>query len=69
MQKGRGFSVVCIFPRNCTLGKSLTMLSDVLHKLSSTISNQWTWWGNVINEKDELARAVLTISIMLLSLL
>ncbi|KAI8546476.1 hypothetical protein RHMOL_Rhmol07G0120700 [Rhododendron molle] len=44
------------------------MLSDVLHKLSSTISNQWTWWGNVNNEKDELTRAVLTISIVLLSI-
>ncbi|KAF7138491.1 hypothetical protein RHSIM_Rhsim07G0102200 [Rhododendron simsii] len=45
------------------------MISDVLHKLLSTISNQWTWWWDVINEKDELARAVLTVSIMLLSIL
>ncbi|XP_058222937.1 cytochrome P450 76C2-like [Rhododendron vialii] len=42
------------------------MISDVLHKLLSAISNQWTWWWDVINEKDELARAVLTISIILL---
>ncbi|KAI8546474.1 hypothetical protein RHMOL_Rhmol07G0120600 [Rhododendron molle] len=42
------------------------MISDILHKLLSTISNQWTWRWDFINEKDELARAVFTISIMLL---
>ncbi|KAH7863635.1 hypothetical protein Vadar_020188 [Vaccinium darrowii] len=42
------------------------MLPDLLHKLLSTISNQWTWWWEASNKKDELARAVLTISILLL---
>ncbi|KAH7864266.1 hypothetical protein Vadar_027650 [Vaccinium darrowii] len=43
------------------------MLSDLLHKLLSTISDQWTWWWDASNKKDERARAVLTISILLLS--
>ncbi|XP_058221829.1 geraniol 8-hydroxylase-like [Rhododendron vialii] len=42
------------------------MVSDVLHKIVSTISNQWTWWWDAGNKKDEIARAVLTISILLL---
>ncbi|KAH7864383.1 hypothetical protein Vadar_028987 [Vaccinium darrowii] len=41
---------------------------DLLHKLLSTISNQWTWWWEASNKKDERARAVLTISILLLSI-
>ncbi|KAI8546478.1 hypothetical protein RHMOL_Rhmol07G0120900 [Rhododendron molle] len=41
---------------------------DVLHKIVSTISNQWTWWWDAGNKKDEIARAVLTISILLLSI-
>ncbi|KAH7862186.1 hypothetical protein Vadar_001216 [Vaccinium darrowii] len=44
------------------------MLSDLLHKLLSTISDQWTWWWEASNKKDERARAVLTISILLLSI-
>ncbi|KAG5539787.1 hypothetical protein RHGRI_020113 [Rhododendron griersonianum] len=46
----------------------LAMVSDVLHKIVSTISNQWTWWWDAGNKKDEIARAVLTISILLLSI-
>ncbi|KAH7862314.1 hypothetical protein Vadar_002860 [Vaccinium darrowii] len=45
------------------------MLSDVIHKLLSAITNQWIWWSDASIKKDEIAGAiVLTISILLLSI-
>ncbi|KAA8521912.1 hypothetical protein F0562_012774 [Nyssa sinensis] len=44
------------------------MFSDLLDKTALIICNQWAWWWEVRNEKDELARAILTVSIVVLAI-
>ncbi|KAI7746539.1 hypothetical protein M8C21_004681 [Ambrosia artemisiifolia] len=44
------------------------MISEVAYEIYHTIITFWSWWWEVQNEQDELARAILTISVMILLL-
>ncbi|MFS7927514.1 putative cytochrome P450 [Helianthus anomalus] len=45
------------------------MKSDFNYKIYLTMINYWSWWWDVDNEADELARTILTILVLILYLL
>ncbi|KAJ0482844.1 putative cytochrome P450 [Helianthus annuus] len=45
------------------------MKSDFKDKIYLTMINYWSWWWEVDNDRDALARAILTILVLILSLL
>ncbi|KAM0069822.1 putative cytochrome P450 [Helianthus debilis subsp. tardiflorus] len=45
------------------------MKSDFNDKIYLTMINYWSWWWEVNNDRDALARAILTILVLILSLL
>ncbi|KAJ0716378.1 putative cytochrome P450 [Helianthus annuus] len=45
------------------------MKSDFKDKIYLTMINYWSWWWDVDNEADELARTILTILVLFFSLL
>ncbi|GFS34280.1 hypothetical protein Acr_00g0033140 [Actinidia rufa] len=44
------------------------MLSDLFDWLLCAVCNQWAWWWEASSTKDELARAVLTVSILIVAI-
>ncbi|PSR91551.1 Flavonoid 3',5'-hydroxylase [Actinidia chinensis var. chinensis] len=44
------------------------MLSDLFDRLLCAVCNQWAWWWEASSTKDELARAVLTVSILIVAI-
>ncbi|KAM0029985.1 putative cytochrome P450 [Helianthus debilis subsp. tardiflorus] len=45
------------------------MISVLGYKIYLTMTSYWSWWWEVNNEQDELARTILTISVLALLLL
>ncbi|KAK9068012.1 hypothetical protein SSX86_012123 [Deinandra increscens subsp. villosa] len=45
------------------------MKSDFKDKIYVTMINYWSWWWQADNERDELARTILTVSVLILVLL